>query len=139
MFTVPPTFVRPAMGGFRGLGDATSPPAPDPEALTPEVVDAGPAPASHVDPTVPAQSPPSTYAVADFLDGSEGSAIRLAGLTLIRSVFIVPGLWAASKMTSVPLTFGQIAGFSLASSTTISVGMVGYYAFKRRRAARATS
>ncbi len=139
MFTVPPTFVRPAMGGFRGIGDATPPPAPDPEALTPEVMDTGtaPMPADHTG--IPQQAPPSTYAVVDFLDGGEGSAIRLAGLTLIRSVFIVPGLWAASKVTSVPLTFGQIAGFSLASSTTISVGMVGYYAFKRRRAMRPVS
>lgn len=138
MFTVPPTFKRPA--GFRGLGDASGGPVPpDPDALTPELVDTGNAPAP-ADPTgVPQQAPPSTYAVVDFLDGGEGSAIRLAGLTLIRSVFIVPGLWVASKATSVPLTFGQIAGFSLASSTTISIGMVGYYAFKRRRAARMSS
>lgn len=111
----------------------------DPEALTPEIVDTGTAPMPADATGVPRAAPPSTYAVVDFLDGGDGSAVRLAGLTLIRTVCIVPGLWAASKMTDVKLTFGQLCGFSLASSTTITMGMVGWYAFKRRRAARGTA
>ncbi len=82
------------------------------------------------------QAPPSTYAVVDFLDGENGSAVRLAGLTLLRSGFIMPGLWIAAKISGVPLTFGQVVGFSLASSATITGGMVGYYAVRRRMATR---
>jgi hypothetical protein len=96
--------------------------------VTPEVVPASEAQRAEV----PAQAPPSTYAVADFLDGAEGSLMRLAGLTALRSVFIAPGLWVASKIAGVPLTFGQTVGFSVASSTTITAGMVGWYALRRR-------
>lgn len=131
MFTVPPSF-----GQQRGVRGSTEP-------LVGEVVPAAeatgsPAPSSSsaVDPNVPNGAPPSTYAVVDFLDGQSGSLTRLAGLTLLRSVMIAPGLWVASKVSGVQLSFGQVLGFSLASSATITGGMVGWYALRRARGDR---
>ena len=103
---------------------ATSAPAPDPPTLTGEVVDRLP--------DAPRDAPPSTYAVVDFLDGADGSIVRLAGLTLLRTVFIAPGIFIAAKVTGTEMGFGKVMGFSLASSATITGGMVGWYALRRR-------
>jgi hypothetical protein len=61
--------------------------------------------------------PPSTYAIAAFMQGQPGSLGRVVNLTLSRMVFIAPGLYIAGireprellKMTasvSVSLTAG---------------------------------
>jgi hypothetical protein len=130
MFTTPPSY-QTVRG--RGMGDTTPS-----EPLTPEVVPVVPAgPEGPMPrPGMQAQSPPSTYAVADFLDGADGSTIRLGALTALRSVFIAPGLWIAAKVSGVPLSFGQVVGLSLASSATITAGMLGMYAIRRRGQAR---
>ena len=41
---------------------------------------------------VQGQSPPSTYAIAAFLEGEKGSAFRMLSVTLERSVFIRLGI-----------------------------------------------
>lgn len=77
-------------------------------------------------------SPPSSYAVVDVLDGRQGSILRLIGLTMLRGVFIVPGLWVAAKLTRVDLELRDLLALSFAGSATISVGMLGYYWIVRR-------
>ncbi len=106
--------VNPTSRGLSGLGEA------DPTGgVTPtEVVN---------DPRIAEASPPSTYAVAAFLEGQPGSGIRLLGLTGLRAAFILPGLWIASAMSPVKLSGGQLVAFSLASSATITAGMLGWY------------
>lgn len=125
MNTVPPSYSR-----RRGMGDALPPaatPTADAPPLVGEVVDSAPAQSD-----MPQNAPPSTYAVADVLDGADGSIVRLAGLTLLRTGFIIPGIWAANRVSSTEMGFGKLLGYSLATSTSISLGMLGYYALKRR-------
>lgn len=114
----------------RGIGDVlpASPPE-DPPTLTGELVDRLP--------DAPQGAPPSSYAVADLLDGRDGSVVRLAGLTLLRTAFIFPGIFIANKITGTEMSFGKLAGYSLATSTSISAGMIGWYALRRRFPSRA--
>lgn len=119
--TVPPSY---GPSRRRGVGDGNPAPPAEVPTLTGEVVDRLP--------DAPRDAPPSTYAVVDFLDGADGSIVRLAGLTLLRTAFIFPGIYIASKLTSTEMGFGKVLGFSLASSATITGGMVGYYAARRR-------
>jgi len=108
--------------GLGGLGEA------DPSGPTPvEVVN---------DPRIQEAAPPSTYAVAAFLEGQPGSGMRLLGLTALRAVFILPGLWIASAMSPVKLSGGQLVAFSLASSATITGGMLGWYKINEMRHGR---
>lgn len=110
----------PGVRGLGGLGEA------DPTGATPaEVIN---------DPRIQEAAPPSTYAVAAFLEGQPGSGVRLLGLTALRAVFILPGLWIASSMSPVKLSGGQLVAFSLASSATITGGMIGWYKLHELRA-----
>lgn len=110
----------PQQGMRGGLGEA------DPGGPTPtEVV---------MNPGIQEAAPPSTYAVAAFLEGQSGSGVRLLGLTALRAVFILPGLWLASSMSPVKLSGGQLVAFSLASSATITGGMIGWYKLHELRA-----
>lgn len=114
--------VGPRSRGLSGLGEA------DPTGPTPaEVIN---------DPRIAEASPPSTYAVAAFLEGQPGSGTRLLGLTALRAVFILPGLWIASAMSPVKLSGGQLVAFSLASSATITGGMIGWYKLDQMRRGR---
>lgn len=72
-------------------------------------------------------APPSSYAVVGVLDGDGGAVVRLAGLTLLRGCFIVPGLWVASRIMRVDLEPLELLGLSFAGSGTISLGMIAYY------------
>jgi hypothetical protein len=120
---VDPRARRPRVGGLGGLGEATPT-----DGVTPvEVIN---------DPRIAEASPPSTYAVAAFLEGSPGSGVRLLGLTALRAVFILPGLWIASAMSPVKLSGGQLVAFSLASSATITGGMLGWYKLHELRSGR---
>lgn len=104
---------RPRVAGVRGLGEA------DPSGPTPAEVVANPA--------IEQGAPPSSYAVAAFLEGQPGAGWRLLALTGLRAAFILPGLWIASSMSPVKLSGGQLVAFSLASSATITGGMIGWY------------
>lgn len=84
-----------------------------------------------VETPVEAAAPPSTYAVAAVLEGHEGAVIRLAGLTALRSVFILPGLFIATKMTGAKMGGGDLIAASFASSCTISAGMLAWYRLKQ--------
>lgn len=89
----------------------------------------GAIPAEVIQPGVQEASPPSTYAVAAFLQGERGSGMKLAGLTAIRAVFILPGLWIANGFApkESKLSGGQLVAYSLASSGTITLGMLAWY------------
>jgi hypothetical protein len=84
-----------------------------------------------VEPTGEHGSPPSSYAVLAFLDGRNGSVLRLVGLTLLRGAFIIPGLWVVSKLMRVDLGAYELIGLSFGGSATITAGMVGYYWIQR--------
>lgn len=82
-------------------------------------------------PGVEDRAPPSSYAVASVLDGDPGAIVRLAGLTMLRGCFIVPGMWVASRLTKIDLEPLQILSLSFGGSATISAGMLAYYAIQR--------
>lgn len=104
-----------------GVGDVTSG-APLPGAAPP---------ASHAA-VLENGAPPSSYAVAAALDGEEGAVLRLVGLTFLRGVFILPGLWAVSKVTKLEIDALRLLGLSFGGSATITLGMLGYYYIQRR-------
>jgi hypothetical protein len=74
------------------------------------------------------QAPPSTYAIAAWLDGEKGSAMRVAGLTVQRAVFIGSGLFLAG-FRNRDLVVG-----ALAASATVTAWIAGDYSIKKRRA-----
>lgn len=78
------------------------------------------------------QSPPSTYAVAAFIDKEHGSFGRMVFVTLLRSVFIFPGVYGAGKLLKLDLSPWQAAGLTIASSSTITVGMLTWYYLKSK-------
>ena len=81
------------------------------------------------DATPPANAPPSSYAVYDLAAGVPGSALRVAGLTLVRSAFIVPGLYLAG------VRGWKVLWAALAASTTISAGMYALCWYQMRHPA----
>lgn len=83
------------------------------------------------DPAVQDGSPPSSYAVVGVLDGERGAILRLVGLTILRGIFIAPGLWISAKLFRVDIEPMQLLALSVGGSATISVGMIGYYAVRR--------
>lgn len=76
---------------------------------------------------VEAESPPSSYAIADLVAGKPGALGRTLSLTAQRAIFIVPGLYVAG-IRDRKLFTGSIYG-----SIGISLWLVGLYALKRRR------
>lgn len=79
-------------------------------------------------------APPSTYAIAAFLEGEPGSTARLIGTTVLRSIFIVPGVWLAAKVFArdADLSMIQIGAMGLTASSTITAGLLLWYWLKRR-------
>ena len=78
------------------------------------------------DATPPANAPPSSYAVYDLAAGVPGSAMRVAGLTVVRAAFIAPGLFLAG------FRGWRVLWGSLAASATISAGMYALCWYKMR-------
>jgi len=112
------------MNGWRTQGVIPVPPVGPPGF--------GPTGLPQVEPGVVDQgSPPSSYAVVDVLDGQQGSLIRLIGLTMLRGVFIAPGLWIAARLFRIEMEPMQLLALSFGGSATISAGMVGYYAIRK--------
>lgn len=93
--------------------------------------DAAATPTPTTEPTGEHGSPPSSYAVLAFLDGRNGSFLRLAGLTLLRGAFIIPGIWIVSKLMRIDLGAYELLGLGFGGSATITAGMVGYYWVQR--------
>jgi hypothetical protein len=78
-------------------------------------------------------APPSSYAVAAVVNGERGGIPRLIGVTGIRALMIVPGIWIADRMMrgeGPPLSILRTGAFSLAASTTISLGLLALYKLK---------
>jgi hypothetical protein len=69
---------------------------------------------------VPQGSPPSSYAAHAVVQGERGALVRFAGLTVLRSLLIAPGM-AVVGVRGRPLLLG-----SLAASGLISVAAIGY-------------
>ncbi len=88
-------------------------------------------PSGSVPPGMEANAPPSSYAVAGVLDGEQGAIARLAGLTVLRGLFIAPGLWITARLFKVETSPMQLLALSFGGSATISIGMIGYYAVRR--------
>ena len=72
------------------------------------------------------QSPPSTYAIAAWLDGEQGGGARVAGLTLERAFFIGTGLWLSG------LRGRELVQGALMASTAVTTWIVADYALKKR-------
>lgn len=81
--------------------------------------------------------PPSTYAVLGVIEGDRGAVLRLAGLTVLRGVFIVPGVFIASRLAKVEMTPMQLMVTSFGGSATISLGMIAYYGIRKAMGASA--
>ena len=67
-------------------------------------------------------SPPSDYAVLAVVEGQDGAVWDLAGLTLLRSTLISPGLYLAG------LRGKDLVKASLAASASISAALLVWYA-----------
>jgi len=79
--------------------------------------------------TLPKGSPPSSYAAYAVLDGEKGAIIRFAGLTILRSLLIAPGV-AIMGIRGKQLVLGSLAG-----SGVISLSALGYVWYSRKQAA----
>jgi len=78
------------------------------------------------------QAPPSTYAVAAFIDQERGSFGRMLMVTLLRSVFIFPGVYGVNRLLKLDLAPWQVVSVSVGSSSTITVGMLTWYFLKSK-------
>ena len=77
-------------------------------------------------------SPPSTYAVAGVLNKEPGSVARLVGVTAIRAVCIMPGIWVVTKLVAPEVSTWKTILISLGGSATISIGMLAWYWLRMR-------
>lgn len=76
---------------------------------------------------VEAQAPPSSYAIADMIEGKPGALPRAIKFTALRSVFLVPGLYAAG-IRGTTLLKGAGLG-----SVGLSLYLLGLYSVRKRR------
>ena len=72
-------------------------------------------------------APPSSYAIADVIEGRPGGWRRTAGLTAWRAVVISPGLIIAG-IRGRPLILGSILG-----SVSATVYLLGYYKWQKSK------
>jgi hypothetical protein len=75
-------------------------------------------------------APPSDYAIADLVNGVPGAGWRVAGLTLLRSLIIAPGLALMGMRGS------KLVASSLAASGTVSASMTIMYAVRKKNGTR---
>lgn len=78
-------------------------------------------------------APPSSYAVAAVVNGERGGIPRLIGVTGVRALMIAPGIWIADRLMGGEgprLGWLRTGAFSLAASTTISLGLLVLYKAK---------
>jgi hypothetical protein len=79
-------------------------------------------------------APPSSYAVYDVVTGVPGAIPRALGLTLLRSVFIVPGLYIAGVRG-----WKQLGGGAVLASIAITLGMMGVSVIQAKQNAAAAA
>jgi hypothetical protein len=70
-------------------------------------------------------SPPSSYAIADLVDGKPGSLGRTVSLTAQRAAFIVPGLYVAG------IRWPKLATGAIYGSIGITLWILGLYSLKK--------
>ncbi len=71
-------------------------------------------------------SPPSSYAIQSLLEGEEGSVGRVLEATILRTVFILPGLYLVT-----PYRGRRLLGVAMAASGSITVSLIVYYALRK--------
>lgn len=71
-------------------------------------------------------SPPSAYAIQSLLEGEEGSVGRVMEATLLRTVFLLPGLYFTTDFRGTRLVTVAFAG-----SASITVALMLYYLAKK--------
>lgn len=79
------------------------------------------------------QAPPSSYAIADALEGVPGAWPRVAGLTAIRAAVIAPGIYLAG-IRGWKNPSGAILG-----SVAITTYLFALYGYKRGRQQRSAT
>lgn len=77
-------------------------------------------------------APPSSYAIADMIEGKPGSLSRVVKLTAVRSLFLVPGLYVAG-VRGPTLLKGAAWG-----SVGLSLYLLGLYTSRKRSRAAAS-
>jgi hypothetical protein len=82
-------------------------------------------------PYIRPESPPTSYAIASFLDGEPGGGWRVISGAATRALFLAPGLWLGLKLADVKVTGKQVATASLVGSATITAMLVLYYSFRK--------
>jgi hypothetical protein len=75
-------------------------------------------------------APPSSYAIADVIEGRPGGWTRTFGLTLWRAVIISPGLIVAG-VRGRPLVVGSLLG-----SVSATLYLLGYYQWQKAKRGR---
>jgi hypothetical protein len=68
---------------------------------------------------LPEGSPPTSYAAHAVLQGNRGSVLAFAGLTLLRSLLIAPGL-AIAGIRGKKLFYGSLAGSGVISGVALA-------------------
>jgi len=68
---------------------------------------------------LPEGSPPTSYAAHAVLQGNRGSIFAFAGLTLLRSLLIAPGL-ALAGIRGKKLFYGSLAGSGVISGVALA-------------------
>ena len=71
-------------------------------------------------------SPPSSYAVQALLEGEPGSVGRVLEATLLRTVFVLPGLYFAT-----PYRGRRLLGVAIACSGSITLSLILYYGLRK--------
>lgn len=77
------------------------------------------------------KSPPSTYAIADWVEGKPGSMKRVTELTAKRVAFIWPGVLVYSLMFDRKMGIGKQIILSAFVSYSITGGLYLYYRNRR--------
>jgi len=68
---------------------------------------------------IPEGSPPTSYAAHAVLQGNRGSILAFAGLTLLRSLLLAPGL-ALAGIRGKKLLYGSLAGSGVISGVALA-------------------
>lgn len=71
-------------------------------------------------------SPPSTYAIQALLEGEEGSVGRVMESTLLRTVFVIPGIYLATRLRGK-----ELVTVSFAASASITLSLMVFYLAKK--------
>ncbi len=81
---------------------------------------------------VPAESPPTMYAIAAALEGEPGGWARVGTGAAQRAIFLAPGIWAGLTLAGAKPRFGEVASAAVVGSATITGFLFVLYAWKRQ-------